>query len=79
MVGGLFLGHSLIIIKLTWEFFPKNLQFEPPSLYFYGQKSTKKRNGICFTKITIITIFMFLLFLAFVNFEQISNLVLEFI
>ena len=27
--GVMFLGHSLIIIKWTWGFFPKNLQFNP--------------------------------------------------
>ena len=27
---GLFLGHSLVIVKWTWGFFPQNLQFDPP-------------------------------------------------
>ena len=36
-----FLGHSLIIIKWTWGFFPKNLQLTPlPPCYSYAQKSS---------------------------------------
>ena len=47
---GLFLGHSLIIIKWTWGFFPPKfaiLRLPPSSPYNYTQKGTKKRCGIC--------------------------------
>ena len=30
--GGLFLGHSLIIIKWTWGFFPKTCKLIPPTI-----------------------------------------------
>ena len=57
--GGVFLGHSLITTKWTWEnFTPKSAIWPslptPPlySTYNYAQKSTKKRWGICL-KLTI--------------------------
>ena len=31
VVGGVFLGHSFLIIKWTWEFFPKKFAIWPPS------------------------------------------------
>ena len=43
--GGVFLGHSLIIIKWTWGFFPKNLQLTPlPPSYSYAQRSSRLGN-----------------------------------
>ena len=63
----------------------------PLSPYNYAQKSSKKRCGICSTKLTIKTskryqgfstfpcFQCFCFFDAFVNFEQISHLVLEYI
>ena len=38
MGGGVLLGHSLIIIKRTWGFFPQNMQFDS-SNYNPAQKS----------------------------------------
>ena len=42
--GGVLLGHSLIIIKLTLGFFPKICNLNPPSpFYNYAQKSNQFR------------------------------------
>ena len=38
---GVFLGHSLIIIKWNRRFFSQNLQFDPPPHYILRQKSTQ--------------------------------------
>ena len=44
------LGHSLIIIKWTWGFFPKDLQFDPlppiPTDNYAQQKSSLKDEAI---------------------------------
>ena len=53
--GGVLLRHPLIIIKWTWGVFSPKFAIWPPSLYSYGQKSTKKRCRICSTKLTIKT------------------------
>ena len=34
-----FLGHALIIIKWTFGFFPKKLQFEPPPTILHKRLS----------------------------------------
>ena len=93
---GVFLGQSPIIIQWTWGVFPPKFAVWPhpppppptPFLYNFGQRSTKKRCGICSTKLPINTLERhqcFSLFSCFqcffdalVNFAQISYLFLEF-
>ena len=44
--GAAFLGHSLIIIKWTWGFFSKSLQFDPHTHPLQlGTKDSSKLHG----------------------------------